>query len=507
MTRADRFVVAMLFGALLTPACLAQTEDTAQQREQDRFNCFLVVAGKECTTDGSVIVAHNEDSGNDRPVHFWKVEAAEHEKGERKLRRGGSVSFAPHTHGYIWCQMPGLEFSDTYFNEHGVCVISNGCTSREDRPDLTDGGIAFMLRRIVAARAKSAREGIEIATSLLGQFGYADTGRCLVVADAQEAWLLNMVRGKHWAAARVPDDQCAVVANHYTIHTVDPEDTDNFMLSPGLIDYAKSRGWYDPDRDGTFDFATVYGADSARQHKSNIRRAWRANNLLRQGASEEQWQQPTFVTPDKKLSITDLMAVLRDHCEDTPYDESESFTKHSPYETGEPTICAERTSFSTIFQLRSRYPASIGSIMWIAMCRPDSSFYVPWFAGINSIPRGLNGSDVAIATRDHFDDAFLEQPAPVTFNAIRAFETALESVYGEFLPVLQAEQEKFEAAQVTGIQQIEATAHVMHKRNPDTARAYLTAYSHGQQLRANRLLEQLAQTLTETTTPDRKGSR
>ena len=440
-------------------------------------------------------------------MHFWKVDAADHKEQERALRRGGSVAFAPHTHGYIWCQMPGLEFSDTYFNEHGVCVVSNGCSSREDRPDLTDGGIAFMLRRIVAARAKSAREGIEIATSLLGKFGYADTGRCLVIADDQEAWLLNMVRGKHWAAARVPDDRCAVVANHYTIHTVDPDDLDNFVLSPGLIDYAKSRGWYDPERDGDFDFATAYGTDGARQHKSNIRRAWRANNLLSHGASEELWLQPTFVTPDQKLSITNLMAVLRDHCEGTPYDKSENFTKHSPYQMGEPTICAQRTSFSTVFQLRSRYPAPIGDIMWVAMCRPDTSVYVPWFAGINSIPRGLNSGNLAEATRDHFEDSFAQQNAPATFAAVRTFEIELESVYGQFLATLQAEREQFETTQLAGIQQIEATAHLIHKREPDTARAYLTAYSHGQQTRANRLLEKLAQTLPEPATPDRKESR
>ena len=89
-----------------------------------------------------------------------------------------------------------------------------------------------------------------------------------------------MRRGKHWAAARVPDDKCAVIANHFTIHHVDPTDKRNFILSPGLIAHAEKQGWYDPNRDGDFDFATVYGTDGARKHRSSIRRVWRGYSAL-----------------------------------------------------------------------------------------------------------------------------------------------------------------------------------------------------------------------------------
>ena len=507
MNRARVPVLGVFAAALLAPWCQPGAAWPAQHGDHDPMNCFLVVAGKDCTTDGSVVVAHNEDSGADRPVHFWRVEAAAHEERDRQLVRGGSVPFSPHTHGYIWCQMPGLEFSDTYFNEHGVAIVSNGCSSREDQPDLTDGGIAFMLRRIIAARASTARQGVEVAASLLARFGYADTGRCLVIADADEAWLVNIVRGKHWAAARVPDDKCAVVANHYTIHQVDPADPANFNLSPGLIDHARQRGWYDPARDGEFDFATVYGSDGARQHPSNIRRAWRANDMLSPGATEEHWLQPTFVTPDQELGVTDLMAVLRDHCEGTKYDSSENYTKCSPHQMGIPTICARNTSFSTVFQLRADMPAAIGAVMWIAMCRPDASVYVPWYAGIRSIPPSYATGDAKTAVRDHFEPAFVEQEPPANFAAVRAFEKRLEPVYGRFFARLAEARDRFEAEVIRANPQIEATARQLHGRDSAMARAYLTAYSHGRQIRAARLISEWTAMLPRSSTATGQNGR
>ena len=358
-------------------------------RDDGWMNCFAVVAGKDCTVDGSVIVAHNEDSGFEATVHHWKVPATQHADGAaHDLLEGGSVPRASRTPGYLWCQMPGLKYSDTYFNEHGVAVVTNACKSREDQPDLTDGGITLLLRRIVGIRATSARHGVELATELLGRFGYGDSGRCMTIADGDEAWILDMVRGKHWAAARVPDDRVAVVANHYSIHHVDPDDSENFLLSPGLIEYAIERGWYDPERDGAFDFATIYGGDGARKHRSNIRRAWRANNLIGAESVAETWLQPTFIEPARKIDVRDLMGVLRDHYEGTEYDKSLGYELSSPNANGA-TICAGGTSFSTVFQLRGALPPAVGGLMWIAPGSPGRQRLRPLVRRHHGRARGL----------------------------------------------------------------------------------------------------------------------
>ena len=49
------------------------------------------------------------------------------------------------TNGFFWSEIctpeGGMSTSDVFYNDRGVCVVSNSCMrSREDAPDLTDGG-------------------------------------------------------------------------------------------------------------------------------------------------------------------------------------------------------------------------------------------------------------------------------------------------------------------------------------------------------------------------------
>ena len=154
------------------------------------------------------------------------------------LRNGGSLEQVKETWAYIWSEMPGMSFSDSYVNEWGVTVASDNCPSREDKPELTDGGIGYMLRRLVAERAKTAREGVLLAGELVERFGYVDSGRTYIIADPKEGWLLCVVNGKHWLARRVPDDEVAMVANTYTIHEVILSNKANFLASADIVDYA-----------------------------------------------------------------------------------------------------------------------------------------------------------------------------------------------------------------------------------------------------------------------------
>ncbi|MCP5023897.1 MAG: dipeptidase [bacterium] len=493
--------------ALLASALSASAQQPTTTTNDSWMNCFAVVAGRGCTVDGSVIVAHNEDSGNDAAVHHWKVAATEHEAGTANaLLEGGKVPFASKTLGYIWCQMPGLKFSDTYFNECGVAVVTNGCQSRETEPELTDGGITLLLRRVIGARATTARHGVKIATELLGQFGYGDTGRTMAIADGREAWILNMVNGKHWAAARVPDDMCGVVANHFSIHRVDPNDSDNFMLSPGLIAYTKQKGWYDAERDGEFDFATVCGKDGARKHGSNIRRAWRANNMLGAEQIPEAWMQPTFIKPKQKVSVQALMGVLRDHYEGTKYDLSDGYTECSPNQNGA-TICAGGTSFSTVFQLRADMPVAIGAVMWIAMGRPDASIYVPWYAGMTAIPPGYSTGDRRDAERLHMDPEFRALGAAPHFAIVCAFERRLDAVYGDYFSVLDTSRDALEKLWFEGQSKFEEQALRAHQADPTAARKLLTDYSHERQAEAIDLMGEWARELPAATAKKASGQR
>ena len=350
--------------------------------------CFAVVVGKEASVDGYVIMAHNEDDDPPQIVNHYKVPRKKHAPGEKvRLRNGGELNQVEETWSYIWSEMPGMLYSDGYINEWGVSIKSDMCLSREDKPEITDGGIGYMLRRLVAERAKTSREGVLIAAGLVERFGYIYSGRTYTICDPNEGWLFSVVNGKHWLAKRVPDNQVAMIANTYTIHRVDLSDKDNFLASDDIIEYAVSRGWYNPEKDGPFDFARAYANPESASSLYNFGRQWAGLRHVTDEAIPLGPDLPFSVLPRRKVGVADIMQIMRDHYEGTSL-QSSSPTK-SPHESGRP-ICVDRTQTSFIAQLRSNMPLDIGIVYWTSLASPCSSTYIPFHFGIPDFPVGYS---------------------------------------------------------------------------------------------------------------------
>ncbi len=372
----------------------------------DEQNCFSIIVGKLATVDGSVMIAHNEDDAGVNFVNVHKIPHMHQPKDKMiRLKNGGLLEEVSETLGYLWCQIPGQEFGDTYMNEKGVIIASNQCLSREEKGELTNGGIGFMLRRIAAQRAVSAREAVKLVGKLIDKFGYYSSGRTYCIADAQEGWILHIVNGKHWLAQRVPDDHIAVIANYYTIDKVDLGDNKNFLGSPDIIDYAIKKKWYNPDNNKKFDFAKVYSNQKNLKSMGNILRQWRATNLLSKKQYKIGDRFPFSFVPKKKIRVIDLFKVLRDHYEDTEYDLTDNYKKGSPNSTKNRAICDETTQYSFAASLRSNLPAELAYIAWIAFRRPDTNAYSPWYLSITQPPAGYTQGNSNTAVEDHFEKA------------------------------------------------------------------------------------------------------
>lgn len=351
--------------------------------------CFSIVAGRKATTDGSVLFGHNEDNGFERVAGMRKIERMDHPEGEWViLPGGGRIQQVRTTWAYWWMQMPGLEYSDGFLNEHGVAIVTNQCHSREDAPELVDGGIGgVMLRRLVMERARTAREGVELVGSLIDRFGYMASGRTMVICDTREGWLVAMVNGRHWMAQRVPDDRVAVISNTYSIREIDLADTRNFLGAPDIIDYAVKRGWYDPAR-GPFSFEEAYADRKARESIDNTHRHWSALRYLSADPvpTPEEARLPFAVRPKHKLAVADIIVPLRDHYENTPYDPEPGYRQKPAHKRHAFAICGPYTNSSHVFQLRSGMPVEIGALWWVAVRQPCSVPYVPFYFGSDTIP-------------------------------------------------------------------------------------------------------------------------
>lgn len=318
-------------------------------------NCFSIIAGKAATVDGSVLMAHNEDDSGEQMLNIYVVPAS-----AKNLR-------------YIWCEFPGMEVADVYMNQFGVSIASNGCPSREDKGDLTNGGVLYEVRGSVAKYAHSAREAVEIIGSMVETFGYKGSGRSYIVADPIEGWVVSVVKGKHWVAQRVPDDQVMTIPNYYVIGEVDLTDEANFAGCEDLVEYATERGWYDPARDGAFHFAKAYASEKSMTSVNNLTRHNEAWDYFFGAERPGQFS----AVPMKKVSLRDMMNVLSLHEEPTPDGHLEN------------SICNDHTILSTIFQLRGWMDFDKGCVMWNAMGHPCCEVYIPWYAGITEAPAGL----------------------------------------------------------------------------------------------------------------------
>ena len=333
---------------------------------QDGFNCFCIIAGKNVTTDGSVILAHNEDDPGDLLLNI----------------NAGSK--------YLWAEFPGWEATDAFINRNGVAIASDNCRSREDKPELTDGGVFYEVRATVAEKAHTAREGMHIIGELIEKYGYADSGRSYMIADASEGWVVSVVNGKHWVAERVPDDKVFVIPNYYVIDEVNLEDTVNFAGSADIVDYAVSRGWYDPARDGKFSFRKAYSNEKMFTAKTNVLRQKAAIDYICGGDCEPGNHHPFALTPSRKMTVEELIGAL---------------SLHNETNLGTGSICNKVTVISTIFQLRGSMPKELGCIMWTAIGHPNIEAYLPWYLGTTKSPEGWQRFDTAEeAMAKHFTD-------------------------------------------------------------------------------------------------------
>jgi dipeptidase len=220
-----------------------------------------------------------------------------------------------------------------------------------------------MLRRLIAQRARTAREGVTLAGQWIERFGYVDSGRTYVIADPREAWLLAVVHGRHWVARRVADDEVVVLPNVYVTDTVDLSEAKNYLGSPDLVDYAVHRRWFDPKGPWPFRFDSVYGAPGAADP-----RRWTGQQLVSgQNIPGPPTLQPFGIKPAKKLTVAAVAQVLRG------------------------AIPANRRSGSptqegAVFQLRAGVPPEIGCIYWRTSGEPSLNVLLPWYLGIRETP-------------------------------------------------------------------------------------------------------------------------
>lgn len=396
--------------------------------------CTTIVVGKNASQSGYVMVGHNEDDGGRVKVNHYFVPSSVlpttgfvvSEEGRAKIAQPNESA------GFYWveCKMAtgGLSASDSFLNEYGVYITSNGCGSAKTSGDndLKAGGVEYAMRLIVAQTARSATHAKDIIIHLVEEYGYASSARSYVVADAKEAWVIQIAEGRNCIAVRVPDDEIAVIPNCFTIRNINGYS--EVDMSENLISKAIENGWATSAE--TFDFAKAYQSDNSWQTSGNVLRQSWAYYIL----TGESWQNrelPFSVKPQSKVSSQDMMELLRSHYDNTVYDKSYQRAHVpglAPHDTEIRRICSGHTVESTICEFDE---IPILTTLWTALGRPCEQLFIP-FHPLVGLPADIDAGEAGQALKNHFSpDVDSVQWSNSLWQHMRDFQNTLELVYAD----------------------------------------------------------------------------
>ncbi len=462
---------------------------TLEQKQE----CYMVLVGKDATVDGSVLLAHNNDLYGNEASMVEKYPRKKNAPEERvKFPSGLEIPQTSETFEWMVLRIySGFAAGDAIaINEYGV-AIAGGVALGGDRnkkaaeaDPMIKKGLSGGVRYVALERSKTARECVELMGKLYTKYGVTYPSG-VGVADGKEVWYIEAGGGYQWAAVRVPDNSYLTVANAYRIGEIDIKDTENYLASPNLVDFAKEKGLWNPAK-GPFNFAKAFGGGRVNENPYyDSRRVWRGIQLLSSDILDaDKKDQPLFMMPDKKITVEKLISVLRDTYKGTRYDIYPTQGKGSL----ERAIAVPPCVHTDVVQLRSWLPTDIGSILWGALGSPLTTAYIPYYFGIKDIPDAYKTGGPAYDPKSAFwTNLTLQQLVVPYYNQL----------IGEVLPVWQ----NFESSVFACQQVVEKVVLELYENDKALALSYLTNYSNGLSLTAldktNRLIDLIRTKLAE----------
>ncbi len=377
------------------------------------YPCTNFLVGKKASADGSTLISYSADSYNlYGELYHWPA---------AQYRAGTMLKVYEWDTGKYLGEIP--QALQTYnvignMNEHQLAI---GETTFGGRPELSDStGIMDYgsLIYITLQRAKNAREAIKTMTDLVAAHGYYSGGESFSIADPNEVWVMEMIgkgvgnKGAVWVAVRIPDDCVSAHANQARIQQFPLNDPNNCIYSPDVISFAKQKGYFS-GKDADFSFAQAYAPLDFGAMRFCEARVWsffnRVNKDMGKYVTYAQGKttdpMPLYIKPDKKLSVHDIQAMMRDHYEGTELDwrfDVGAGPFNSPYRwspltfevdsvqyCNERPIATQQTGFSFVAQMRSWLPNPIGGILWFGIDDAAQTVYYPVYCGHTDVPEEM----------------------------------------------------------------------------------------------------------------------
>lgn len=457
--------------------------------------CTNFIVGKKASADGSVICTYNADDYG-LFINLCYYPAGTHPKGTvRKIfnwdtnKYQGVIPEAPQTYNVIG-----------NINEFQVSIAETTYGGREEMEDSTGILDYGSLIYLALQRSKTAREAIQVMTTLAQTYGYNSGGETFTICDPNEAWIMEMMgkgpgsKGVVWVALRVPDDAICAHANQSRITKFNMNDKANVLYSKDVVSFARSKGWF-TGKDKDFSWRDTYAKPTFGGRRFCDARVWSffnhfANDFDKYlpwalGKDKDAEDMPLWIIPNKKVSVQDVMVCMRDHYENTPLALDSSSVGGGVWEMpyrptplrfkvdgknyfNERPVSTQQTAFSYVAQLRSWLPREVGGVLWFGNDDGNMVAYTPIYCGNTTQPECYNtpGADA------------------VTFSDKNAFwvcnwvSNMVYPRYNQMFPTLKEVRDSLENSYFANQLAIEKQAVALYNTDKAKAISLLNQYSN-----------------------------
>ena len=450
--------------------------------------CTNLIVTKGASADGSVICTYNCDTFG---YSGWLTHspAGQHKPGEKIAIR--SFWHPAEIKGYV----DQVEYTYNvigYINEKQLCIVETTFGGRHELVN-PEGILGYdNVIQLALQRCSTARDAIRVMGQLMDEYGYCDEGETFTVCDKEEAWIMELIgkgqgrKGAVWVAMKIPDGQICAHANISRIrqfpqvskakkNSLYQEIDGECMYSSDVISFAREMGYFN-GKDEDFSFRDAYCPISFLGVRQCDARVWSFFRHHTDPAEMDKYlpyldgkfdqidHLPLWITPEKKVSVRDIISDMRDHYEGTPLDMTKDIDagpwgmpirpRAKTFESGgqkyfrERPIASPQAGFTLVSQLRSWLPDEIGGLMWFGCDDADMVAYVPVYCCERDIP-------TAFREENNLNGTFNEKGAYWMCNFV---SNMIYPRYSAMIGSLREKQEMFEGLLFASQEELEKTA-------------------------------------------------
>lgn len=438
------------------------------------FACTRFYVGKEVSDNGTTIIARTRDSNNmqkaTRRVFNKRIENKKGRVYKEKIN-GFEMKLPDTTYQYIsgpamTAANVGL-YGASCINEYGLAItatvtaMSNKKVLEAD-PFVKTGISEACIGDIVAMCCKTGREAVEFLGKVIKECGNAEPN-VIMIADQNEAWLLETYTGHEWAAVKMPTNKIAIFGNQFMIDAIN-ESYDEIICSENIEIMPKKAG-IAIYNNGKFDIFNTYSGKEILSDYSQLRN-WYGMYLFSREKSKAynvKEKMPLFYEPNKKIGFSDIKEFYRSRYEGTEFCPDTNGRKDM-------RIVGTETQYSVdITEIYDDLPKEMSVVSWVCLDNAEHSVFIPFSNLLSGVSKSW--SKDMVEKLDHEDDT----TAYYAFQNLCVLGVEGRNSYGKGIRKYWNEVEKYLKDSYADI--LKHTKELYGKNNKKAIK-YITDYSN-----------------------------